>query len=125
MEEGKARPAPTGGLALDFRLIFAHPVGVSQTCRVSFEDGAGTTHTVSVAAGSLFEAAALAIAEFKRSGFALGEVGKGTRLKVVVEAPSTSHELTVGRLQNWLDSNGKTPREQAMKMQLRQLLGRR
>jgi len=72
---------------------------VSSTCRVSFDDGAGVTHTVSVSASSLYEAAALAIAEFKKSGFAFGEVGPGTRLKVAVEAPTTTHELSVGKLQ--------------------------
>jgi hypothetical protein len=96
---------------------------VSSICRVSFDDGAGMPHTVTVAASSLFEAAALALAEFKRSGFALMAVGPATRLKVAVENPSTTHELSVGRLQAWLESNGKSPREQAVKVTLRQVLG--
>jgi len=97
---------------------------VSSACRVSFDDGAGMTHTVSVSASTLYEAAALALVEFKKSGFALVEVGSATRLKVVVEAPTTTHELTVGKLQAWLDSNGKSPREQALKVTIRQALGR-
>lgn len=97
---------------------------MSSTCRVSFDDGAGITHTVSVSASSLYEAAALALAEFKRSGFALAAVGPGTRLKVAVETPFTTHELSVARLQSWLDSSGRTPREQAAKVTLRQILGR-
>ena len=82
------------------------------------------THTVSVSASSLYEAAALALAEFKRSGFALATVGPGTRLKIAVDAPSTTHEVSIARLQSWLDTNGKTTREQASKVTLRQLLGR-
>ena len=82
------------------------------------------THTVSVSASSLFEAAALALAEFKKSGFAFTAVGPGTRFRVAVEAPTTTHELTVAKLQGWLDSNGRTPREQAVKVTLRQLLQR-
>jgi len=97
---------------------------VSSICRVSFDDGAGITHTVSVSASSLYEAAALAIAEFKKSGFAFAAVGPGTRLRVAVEPPTTTHELSVGKLQMWLESNGKTPREQALKVTLRQVLGR-
>lgn len=97
---------------------------MSHTCRVSFDDGAGVTHTVLVSASSLYEAAALALAEFKKSGFALTAVGSATRLKVMVEAPTTVHELNVGKLQAWLDSSGKSPREQAVKVTLRQLLGR-
>jgi hypothetical protein len=77
-----------------------------------------------VSASSLYEAAVLALAEFKKSGFALAAVGPGTRLKVAVEAPTTTHELSVAKLQAWLDSSGKTPREQAVKVTLRQLLGR-
>lgn len=109
---------------LDFRLFFAYAGIVSSICRVSFDDGAGVTHTVSVSASSLYEAAALAVAEFKRSGFAFAAVGPGTKLKVAVELPATTHELSVGKLQTWLESNGKTPREQAAKVTLRQLLGR-
>jgi len=97
---------------------------VSNACRVSFDAGAGMTHTVSVSASTLYEAAALALAEFKKSGYALVEVGSATKLKVIVEAPTTTHELTVGKLQAWLDSNGKSPREQALKVMLRQALGR-
>jgi len=97
---------------------------VSSTCRVSFNDGAGMTHTVSVSASSLYEAAVLALAEFKKSGFALAAVGPGTKLRVAVEAPTTTHELSVGKLQAWLESGGKTPREQAAKVTLRQILAR-
>ena len=95
---------------------------MSSTCRVSFQDGAGITHTVSLAASSLYEAAALALAEFKRSGFALAAVGPATRLRIDVEAPTTAHEISVAKLQSWLDSSGKTPREQAVKVRLRQAL---
>jgi hypothetical protein len=80
------------------------------------------THTVSVAASSLYEAAALGIAEFRRCGFADTMVGPATRLKVAVETPATMHELTVSKLQSWLESGGKTPREQATKVNLRQVL---
>jgi hypothetical protein len=108
--------------AVAFRLLFAYHETVPSSCKVSFEDGAGVTHTVSVAASSLYEAAGLAIAEFKRCGFALAVVGPGTRLKIAVELPATVHELTVSRLQVWLESSAKTPREQAVKVRLRQLL---
>ena len=109
---------------MHFRLIFAYYGTVSSTCRVSFTDGAAMTHTVTVCASSVYEAAALAIAEFKRSGFALISVGAATRLTIAVDPPSTIHEVSVAKLQSWLDTNGKTPREQAKKVTLRQLLGR-
>jgi hypothetical protein len=89
---------------------------------VAFTDGAGITHSVTIAASSMYEAAALALAEFKRCGFAIAMAGPATRLMVTVESPSTAHELTVSRLQAWLDASGKTPREQAVKVRLRQSL---
>ena len=97
---------------------------VPSSCKVAFTDGAGVTHSVGVAASSMYEAAALALAEFKRCGFAMAMAGPGTRLTIAVELPSTTHELTVSRLQAWLDSSAKTPREQAVKVRLRQSLAR-
>jgi hypothetical protein len=55
---------------VDVHVFFAYPGGVSSICRVSFTDGADVTRTVTVSASSLYEAAAVGIAEFKRNGFA-------------------------------------------------------
>ena len=46
-----------------------------------------------------------------------------TRLTVEVRGPATSHELTVRKLENWLASSPKSPKEQAAKTRLRELLG--
>jgi hypothetical protein len=107
----------------DAPFFFAYLGTVSSTCRVSFTDGADVTHTVTVCL-SLYEAAARGIAELKPSDFALASIGPATRLTISVEPLATTHELTVGKLQAWLDTNGKTLREQATKVTLRQLLGR-
>jgi hypothetical protein len=53
------------------------------------------------------------------AGFAETMVGQGTRLKVTVEAPGTTHELTVAKLQSWLQGSGKTPGEKAVQVRLR------
>jgi hypothetical protein len=42
-----------------------------------------------------------------------------------VEPPAATHELSVAKAQSWLDATGRTPREQAAKVNLRQLFGRR
>jgi hypothetical protein len=42
-----------------------------------------------------------------------------------VQAPSTAHEQSVAKLDAWLDTYGKSPREQAMKVTLWEVLGRR
>ena len=90
---------------------------------VSFTDGANITHTVTVSASSLYEAAELGT-ESKKSGFAFTTIGPATRLTVAVEPTTTTHELSMGELQAWLQTNRKTPREQATKVTLRQLLER-
>jgi hypothetical protein len=97
---------------------------VSSICRVSFTDGADVTHTVTVSASSLYEAAVLGIVEFGRSGFAFGSISPATRIRVLVEPPAIAHELSVAKWQAWLDGKAKTPSEQAKKVTLRQLLGR-
>jgi hypothetical protein len=124
----RSRSVIPGRSAADLRLFtFAiySPMleTVSSACRVSFTDSAGVTHTVSVSASSLYEAAALGIAEFRRCVFAEAMVGPATRLRVAVEAPATTHELTVAKLRAWLDSSGKTPKEQAIKVNLREIIG--
>jgi hypothetical protein len=94
------------------------------SCRVSFTDGAGVTHSVTIAAEPLYAPAARGVAEFKCTGFAPAEIGPAMRLTIIVEGPTTSDEMQVAKLDSWLATNGRTPGEQAMKVTLRQLLGR-
>ncbi len=54
--------------------------------------------------------------EFRRCGFAEAAAGPATRLSISVEAPLTSHELTVRKLSDWLEGGGRTPSEQALKV---------
>jgi len=88
---------------------------------VSFTDSEGVKHAVEVAASTLYEAAVLALAEFRRCGFTAVMPGPATLLNVAVKAPSTSHEVRVSRIEAWLQSDGK-PNEQALKTRLRELL---
>jgi hypothetical protein len=97
---------------------------VSSLCKVSFTDGAQMTHTVNVPASSLYEAAVLGIAEFQKSGLAVAGVGPNTRLRITVQPPSTTHEISVAKLHAWLNTNGRSPREQAKKADLRKLIER-
>jgi len=90
--------------------------------RVSFTDSEGITHCAEVTAESLYEAAVLALAEFDRCGFTDAQTGPATRLTIAVLAPSTSHEISVGRVRAWLDSSGRSPAQQALKTRLREVL---
>ena len=87
-------------------------VPTSRNCLVSFTDSEGIRHAV-----------ALAIGEFRRCGFTANAPGAATRLTVTVKTPATSHEVRLGKIEAWLESGGRSPSEQAMKVKLRELLG--
>jgi hypothetical protein len=55
------------------------------------------------------EAAVLALAEFRRCGFAEATFGPGTKLTVRVRQPEMSNTVSVGRLKSWLDGVGESP----------------
>jgi hypothetical protein len=44
------------------------------------------------------------------------------RIEVRVRAPETNHTITNAVLAAWLSRNGKSPKEQALKARLRELL---
>jgi len=92
-------------------------VGI-RSCTVSFDDSAGVRHTVQVCAESVFEAAAVALHIFKGNGTT---PGPATHLEIAAQAPVVNHSVSVHRVEDWLKSSGKTPKEQALKSRLRQL----
>ena len=97
-------------------------MSASRTCLVSFTDTEGITHGVEVCASTLYEAACLAIVEFRRSGFTQDAPGPAARLTVLVRTSATSHEIRVGKIEAWLQSSAKSPNEQALKIRLKEIL---
>ncbi len=94
-------------------------------CRVSFTNCSGIEQDVEVSADSLIEAAALAIVEFRKSGFAETAIGPVTVLNVLsYPAALRQHSLTVGRLENWA-KNGTCPgpRQKVYRDRIAQMLG--
>ena len=54
-----------------------------------------------------------------------GEIGhRQTSITVVVKQPEVEHRLRMGDFEAWLESNGRSPAETALKFRLRALLGR-
>jgi len=88
---------------------------------VSFTDSENIRHSVEFTASTLYEAAVLAIAEFRRCGFTANAPGPATRLTVTVKMPTTSHEVQWSKIETWLQSAGR-PNEQGMKGRLREVL---
>jgi len=98
-------------------------MGNARTCVVSFVDSGGIRHSVEVAAESLYEAAALAVREFRRHPCVDDvEPGAVTPLSIRVKPPATTHEVSIRQLERWTASTPKRPRETALKSRVRELL---
>jgi hypothetical protein len=93
-----------------------------RNCTVSFTDSEGVTHSAEVAASSLFEACALGMAALRKAGIDPVTVGDHARLTVTVQSPTMRHEVIAKRVSAWLQSSGKSPREQALKSRLRTIV---
>ena len=84
-------------------------------CRVSFTDTNGIPHDVEVQAESLYEAVALAVAEF-RADKLTAEVGPMTEFVIAIHRPAVEHRLRAqpgnpmgrrhARRSCWESSNG-------------------
>lgn len=87
-------------------------------CFVSYLDLSGIRHQVEVEAGSMYEAAALAIKAFRDHDC---EPGQLSQLEIEIRT-SVTHTLTVKKLLEWLNGGAKTPRDVVMKDRLRELM---
>ena len=65
-----------------------------------------------ITAESLFEAAALALRALEAVG---AKPGPAAHLEIAAQMPVVSHSVKVQRVRDWLNSGGKSPREQALK----------
>ena len=80
-------------------------------------------HSVEVAAESLYEAAALAVREFRSHPWVDDvEPGAVTPLRISVKPPATTHEVSIKQLESWITRTPKSPRETAQKSRVRELL---
>jgi hypothetical protein len=99
--------------------------GNARTCVVSFVDSTGIRHSVEVAAESLYEAAALAVREFRSHPW-VDDVEPGVvTLSISVKPPASTHEVSVKQLERWIASTRRSPRETAQKSRVRDLLQRK
>ena len=87
-------------------------------CFVSYLDLSGIRHQVEVDAGSLYEAAAMAVKAFREHDC---EPGQLSQLEIEIRT-SVTHTLTVKKLREWLNSGARTPKEVVMKDRLRELM---
>jgi len=77
-----------------------------------------------VEAESVIEAAALGLGELRKCAMMDATPGPATKLTVIVELPGTAHDVPMPKLRAWLEGNGRSPAEQAVKVRLREMLAK-
>jgi phosphatidylserine/phosphatidylglycerophosphate/cardiolipin synthase-like enzyme len=95
-----------------------------RSCRVTCRDIDGVEHTVELTADSLYEAVARGLAVFRNADW-VSQIGSGqTTITVAVKQPEIEHKVRMRDFQAWLESNGRSPAEMAVKSRLRELLSK-
>ena len=92
-------------------------------CIVSYQDLDGVTHAVRVHAASIYQAAALAVIEFRNHEFFDEKPGNGSTLTVKVTT-ATVHELTVNKVMGWLDRKPENGIDLMERARLKKLLSK-
>jgi hypothetical protein len=94
-------------------------------CRVAFTDSEGIAHSVEVEADSLFEAVALAVAEFRRDEATTAEPGTMTEFIVTAYRKPTEHRIRLNQVRKWAQNTTKEGPAGITKCErVRQLLGK-
>ena len=92
------------------------------TCRVSYTDTEGVTHATEVDAESLYEAVALAVAEFREDGMT-APPGPMTEFMVIVLRKPIEHRIRFKKVAEWVQPSTKGgPAEMVKREKLRKLL---
>jgi hypothetical protein len=97
-------------------------MGEPRRCLVSFRDHDGVEHIAEVTAASLFEAAALALKQFRRADWSR-EASLDTATLRVEVCESTFYNVKVQELEAWLKRTGGAPRDVVARQKVRSRLG--
>jgi hypothetical protein len=96
------------------RLCYLEVVGVRR-CRVSVTDLNGTTHSVSVHAETLFEAAAAAVGAFRQEPWAAEALTPNAVLRVEVQPPPIVHDVALKAVDRWVNGPTVSPSQRSAK----------
>jgi hypothetical protein len=88
-------------------------------CVVKLRDLEGVEHAVQVSAGSLYEAACVALCQFRRGAWSKKAALETMTLQVEVWQAPTVYKISVQNLDRWLAQSGGSPREVAMRQKIR------
>jgi len=95
---------------------------IKRNCVVKFVDNFGVEHAAKVEAESLFEAAVRGLHRLDSSFWTEEDVFDRMCVTIEVHEESTRHTVMVDKLKRWIKSQGRHPREQAKKEELRKML---
>ena len=95
----------------------------SSLLQSKIQDMEGVTHTVGVAAETLYEAVALGITAIRTSDRATGIAQGLTTFKVRVTNVPVEHEVALKDFTKWLDKTNGSPREMSDWKLIKSILG--
>ncbi len=92
-------------------------------CSVTFTDSGSIVHTAYVQAESLYEAVALAVAEFRQDEIVPSPT-PATEFVVIIERPPVEHRIRLSQVAKWAEETTRDgPAGMTRRHKLRQLLG--
>ena len=93
-------------------------------CRVSFTDSDGVLHSLDVDAESLYEAVAIAVAQFRDDDVSPSSPGPMTEFTIAVYRNPTEHKIRLGQVAKWAQHTVKEgPAGITKRQRVRALLG--
>ncbi len=92
-------------------------MGTSKRCIISFRDTDGVEHVAEVLAESVFEAAALGLKKFRRSGWSQ-EASFQTGVLRIEVLETSLYNVLVSDLEAWLQKTSSSPREMSTRSRI-------
>jgi hypothetical protein len=93
----------------------------ARKCVVTFRDGEGVDHAVVLTAESLYEAATVALRQFRRADWSREAALDLGTLRIEVWEQPTLYRVDVAKLEAWLRRSGGSPREVVLRDKLKEL----
>lgn len=94
-----------------------------RSCRVTITDLEGVAHSVSVTAGTLYEAVALGLAAIRTDDWVVGIPEGLNTVKVRVSDVSVEHSVKLADFLRWVERKGGSPREKSDRGRIRGIIG--
>jgi len=94
----------------------------ARKCIVTFRDRFGVDHAVAVNAESLYEAAAVALRQFRRDDWSREGALELGSLRIEVWDQPTLYRVEVSKLEAWLQRAGGSPREVVLRNKINELI---